>query len=112
MKFDEVQALLDKGFSAEFIMSLANESIYSPKEQIEEPTNVEVKQAPEPEKAVIQPNPQFDVTRIDNLEKSVEKLVSVLQTQAILNSNQPAQPPKVPIEQEIGELIAPSKRPM
>lgn len=111
MKFEEVQALLDKGFTAEFIMNMVND------------TNIaEAEVKPEEQK----PEANIDTVTSDNstnaenaslnnrmtaLENAIEKLVTGMQANAILNSNQPAQPPVVPIETQIGELIAPSQKP-
>lgn len=111
MKFEEVQALLDKGFTAEFIMNMANNT------NITEPEVKPQEQKPEvkPESVPSENSANAENAALNNrmtaLENAIDKLVTGLQANAIVNSNQPAQPPVVPIEDQIGELIAPSQKP-
>ena len=118
MKFEEVQALLDKGFSAQFIMNLSNTPTPEPAPAEQTPAASAPDQAaqPAPNQAE-QAAPAGDQVpgkleqRMTALENAIDKLVSGMQASAILTSNQPAQAPVVPIEEQIGELIAPSKQP-
>lgn len=108
MKFEEVQALLDKGFTAEFIMNMANntniaEPEVKPEEQKQEAKTDNITSENSANEAIN--------NRMTALENAIEKLVTGMQANAILNSNQPAQTPVVPIEDQIGELIAPSQKP-
>lgn len=107
MKFEEVQALLDKGFTAEFIMNMVNDT------NIAEPEVKKEDQKPEVTQESVSENSANEAinNRMTALENAIEKLVTGMQANAILNSNQPAQPPVVPIEEQIGELIAPSQKP-
>lgn len=111
MKFEEVQALLDKGFTAEFIMNMVNNT------NIAEPEVKPEEQKPEAKTDTVTSENSANAenvalnNRMTALENAIEKLVTGMQANAILNSNQPAQTPVVPIEEQIGELIAPSQKP-
>lgn len=111
MKFEEVQALLDKGFTAEFIMNMVNNTnIAEPEVKPEEQKTEAKTDIVDSGKSATNENEAIN-NRMTALENAIDKLVTGLQANAIINSNQPAQPPVVPIETQIGELIAPSQKP-
>lgn len=89
MKFAEIKELLDKGFTPDQIMTLANE-----------PAVPEAPEAPEKDKA---PEPKAEPAnvsdeRLSSLEKAVTELTKTIQANAIINDLQPGQSVKTDME--------------
>ena len=91
MKFTEIKELLDKGFTPDQIMTLANEP--------------ETATTPEPAaEAALEPKPEpaksetFTDERLNALEKSINELTKTIQANAILNDMQPGQSVKTDME--------------
>lgn len=78
MKFTEIKELLDKGFTPEQIVNLANEP-----EQAPAP-------APEPKPEQVETEP-VNEQRLTALEKSIQELTKTIQANAIMNEMQPGQ---------------------
>lgn len=91
MKFTEIKELLDKGFTPDQIMTLANEP--------------ETATTPEPA-AVAAPEPKpepaksetFTDERLNALEKSINELTKTIQANAIMTDLQPGQSVKTDME--------------
>lgn len=84
MKFTEIKELLDKGFTPEQIITLANEPEPEPAQVAEVTPEPEPK--PEPTKSET-----FTDERLNALEKSINELTKTIQANAIMTDLQPGQ---------------------
>lgn len=87
MKFTEIKHLLDKGFTPEQIVTLANQP---------EPEETPAAE-PEPVKPA-EPEKPVNDDRLTSLEKAVSELTKTIQANAILNDMQPGQSVKTDME--------------
>ena len=105
MILNDVVELCKAGFSKEEILKMINPAPAQAQAQAQAPAKAQAQaQAPAKAQAQAPAQAQAQAPAVDNLVETVNKLISTLQANAILNSRQ--QPPETP-EDIFANLIAP-----
>lgn len=106
MNKEEVQFLLDNGFTITEIMTMRKETPKPEEAKPEQTEPEESKQEPEHPK-LEEPKPEAD--RIASLEAKIDELKKAMQRQNVRNAQQPYAEPERTIEDVFNELINPKK---
>lgn len=107
MNKEEVQFLLDNGFTITEIMTMRKETPKPEEVKPEQPKPEESKQEPEQPKPE-EPKPEAD--RIASLEAKIDELKKAMQRQNVRTAQQPYAEPERTIEDVFNELINPKKK--
>lgn len=114
MKLQEVQELLEKGFTHDEIMSFVNSEV-KPEEQPEEKPEVKPEEKPE-EKPEVKPEEKPEEksvveTRLDKIENMFSELIKTMQTSNINNStfNKTSADDEKSVDDILATLIRPER---